>query len=84
MLLKIVKAILRTNDFSKRFIIVNVLKNPVSDKVNLARVQYEEEVFLTGGFLVPLNEVTFDTFRKLSIKEQWEFLVSCNTPMVTN
>lgn len=78
------KAILRTNDFSENFIIVDVLKNPVSDKVNLARVQYEDEIFLTGGFLISLNEVTFNIFMKLSNMDQWSLLVSCNTPLTVN
>ena len=76
------KAILRTNDFTEDFKVVEVLKNPVNYKINLARVKYEDEIFLTGGFLVPLDGLLLSILSGLSNEEQWNLLLLCKFPMI--
>lgn len=73
------KAILRTNNFSESYKIVEVLKNPISEQNNLALIKIENEEFMTGGLLCDVNQNTLEVLDKLSNKEQWDWLLSILT-----
>lgn len=76
------KAILRTNDFSENFKIVKVLKNPISEQINLAEVEYEGKVFITGGILCKLDDITFEVLDGLTNEEQWKLLLATKLPIL--
>jgi len=73
-------AILRTNDFTRDYEIVTVLKNPYSESVELAKVKIEGEEVLTGGILCGFSTITCSVLNTLSPEEQWDWLTSIKSP----
>lgn len=73
-------AILRTNDFEEDFVIVDVIKNPISDTNSLAEVRIDNERCYTGGILCEITDQTINILKKLTPKEQWEWLLSIKCP----
>ena len=69
-------AVLRTNDFSEGYKIVTVLKNPISEKNQLARVEYGGKEHMTSGILCEAHHTTVETLGKLTHEEQWNWLKS--------
>lgn len=74
------KAILRTNDFSEPYRIVEILKNSTSVNNSLIKIKFNDEIYYTGGILCSVNENTIKVLNSLSNKEQWEWLLSIKCP----
>ena len=78
------KAILRTNDYTKNYEIVEVVRNPISKENGLAEIiDSEGEIKWTGGILVDVNESTLYMLDLMSNKEQWDWLCSIKAPKVS-
>ena len=74
------KAILRTNEFSEDYCIVDIIKNPASNNNSLAYILKDGELFYTGGILCEVNNITLSILDKLTNKEQWLWLLSIKCP----
>jgi len=75
-----VKAILRTNNFNDGLEIVDVVKNPISEKNKLASIIKDGVEYFTGGILIDYDEKMFDMLNVMSNKEQWDFLYKIKCP----
>lgn len=73
-------AILRTNNFNEPFKIVNIIKNPVSEKNSLAMVNIDGEIYMTGGILCEINDITIKVLNDMLPEEQWNWLMSIKCP----
>jgi hypothetical protein len=62
--------------------VVRVIKNPISDKINLAKVSMNDEVFITGGILCEVTDETMKLLSSLTNKQQWDWLISIQSPML--
>lgn len=74
------KAILRTNNYNENYKIVDILKNPISETNQLAKVLIDGEIYYTGGILCKITEITLNVLNSLSNKEQWDWLLSIHSP----
>ena len=70
------KAILRTNDFSENYVIVDVVKNPISATNKLAEVIENGKTVWTGGILCEYSSRTIAVLDSLTESEQWNWLMS--------
>jgi len=76
------EAILRTNDFTEDYRIVEVLKNPISEQNGLALVLIDKEQFMTGGILCEFDWYLKMLLDSLSNEGQWKFLLKIKLPRV--
>ena len=75
------KVILRTNDFTENFKIVEILKTPTHIKTGLTRVKYDNKIFYTGGILCRLSDIILKVLSELSNEEQWKLLLTIKFPL---
>ena len=64
------KAILRTNDFSEPYRIVEILKNSTSINNSLIKIKFNDEIYYTGGILCSVNENTIKVLNSFSFPEK--------------
>jgi hypothetical protein len=68
------KAIHRTNNYDVNYEIVEILKNPISEKNQLAEIRYKSKTYMTGGILIPYDELVCKVLDSLSYEEQYKLL----------
>lgn len=76
------KAILRTNDYSENYQIVEVIKNPIAENNSMAHIIIDGKEMWTGGILCEFNLLTCAVLDKLTPKEQWDWLISVRSDCI--
>jgi hypothetical protein len=73
-------AILRTNNFSEDYKIVEIIKNPISSTNGLAEIGLDGETLWTGGILCSIHDSTLKVLNNMLPEEQWKWLCSIKCP----